>query len=295
MRRTISFPGMPPGWSRHGELYLPDRDAPRICRYGSGAGAIAAAGQRVKPIDPTTIGSCVAYFSMHENDSGTYTVTAGSPDTVTSITNQVSSAAWNTASVANFPEYVASGINGHPAMIGNVASNCGIRSTEAAVVNPFTGDDSAVTVIAVIAPTQVATTNTSVFGAGNSAVNTADFWRFGTGISGGGRWTIVKSDPGATAVTVFGASAVPTLVPHIVTWVVPGTTVRFYEDQRPSGSSVALDVGAMTCNRVALLNKPDVSPDNPYDGYLGALAVFSAALTSAQRRGVEQFFFDAWF
>ena len=250
--------------------------------------AIVAAGHTlVKAIAPMSLGSCVAYLSML--DTGTRTVTPGAPDTVTSWTNQVSSVAWNTAST--YPEYVASAINGNPGIKGNGSSRI-LRSTEAAVLAAFNGNDHDFTVFAVV-KVVTADANGSIFGVGNSALASADVLRFGTSTTGSGRWISNRTDSTSAGAATTSDADIDTN-PHVMAFTCASGQLDIYQDFTKVGTGSPLDLASFTCDQFSLLARPDSVADNFGDMYIGAIAICDAAVTATQRRGVQAYLRSAW-
>lgn len=232
-----------------------------------------------------TIAGCVLALDMTRSE--TYTVTAGSPDTVTSITNQVSGTAWST-SVTAFPKYEAAGVNGLPCMLGESVAlgggtNRGISSTEAAVVNAFSGEDKVFTVIAVNAPVDVTTGNKAIFAAANSG-SSVEYILFRAVLSTTQRWNFQRSDGAATVNVTTSASPAVAAVPQVVTWVSAGTTGSIYLNLAAANpSAAASDIGDCGPNRAAIMCLPDLTPDSFFDGRMVALYAYTSALTDADR------------
>jgi hypothetical protein len=237
--------------------------------------------------NPLTLAGLVAWFDMM--NAASYTVTPGSPDTVTSIKNLVSNVAWNTAATA-FPLYEAAGFGGLPCMRGQSIAlggptNRGIISTESPVVNAFSGTDVPVTVIAVTEFDK--TSNTEVlFGLGNSGFSTNQTWRFGqpSGAPLGRPWFNKIEDGTGTQFDVLSSAGIAA-GRRVVSFVCAGTTGSIYVDQNaPNPSGAAFDAGAVTPNRAALFCRPDSVPDFFWASTLAELLVFNRAITDLEKK-----------
>lgn len=230
---------------------------------------------RTRPrLDPLTVPGCVLWLDMLRPSS--YTVTGGT--TVTSITNMASGVAW-TEAVAP-PTYSATGLNGRPCMVGD-GLTMKILSSEAAVVAAFTGDDTPITVFAVVEPVTL-DTSSAVVGAGDVGIASSNTYQIGQANSGNGRWTVRKVDPAGLADSAIGGSDIAA-GPQIVSWIMGAAgSTRIYKDFSLQITDT-VDVAAMTCSRVALFTRPDSAPDSFYDGKLGCVLVYSRALTDYER------------
>ncbi len=219
-----------------------------------------------------SVSGCVAWLDMLE--AGTYTVTAGAPNTVTSIRNQATGVAWNTAAIADFPEYESGGINGNPCMLGASGSVRGLISGDPAVLAAFTGNDPAHTIAMVTKPV-TADQRQGVFGAGRAADANENYFYVGTGSSSqNGQWMYEKGDPELGAVKVHGEVSI-VAEPQVVVWVFgAGATVKIYVNLTLVVSGV-LDAGPMTPDQVGLFARPDNTPDFQYDGRIGCLGVWN--------------------
>ena len=231
-----------------------------------------------------SITGCVAAFDM--TDAGSYTVTPGSPDTVTSLTNKVSGTAWATALLTNFPEHESAAFNGLPCLRGEVANARGIGSTEAAAVAPFDGEDQAFTVITALEPTLQDGTTDHYFAAGNSAAATWGSTEFAQSTSAGtnGRWSFHIRGDGLDSAFCTRAVATPILATHqVVTSVCHGTTASLFvgSESTPEPNAQAFNVSSRTADQVSLLGRWDSSADSFWDGRIGSHYVFNSALASA--------------
>jgi len=224
---------------------------------------------------PTQVSGCVAWVDCQE--------TLTQAGTVTSIRNMVSGVDWTEAT--NPPTYAATGLNGRPCMIGN-GSSMRIMSTEAAVVAACSGSDKAVTVFLVTEEPTPDAINV-LFAAASSTVNTNSTLSFFTTTAGLGRWSVQRIDDAAG--TVSAPRGVDIAAgPQIVSWVIPGTTASIYvgDEEQADPNAAAFDVGATTPTRVALLCRPDLTPDLFADAKIGALLLYSRALSDLERIGV---------
>jgi hypothetical protein len=233
--------------------------------------------------NPQSIASLKLWIDMKE--TAYYTVTGGSPDTVTAIRNLASGVNWNTAAT-NFPEYLATGFNGYPCLGGSHSPARGIISTEAAVFDMFDGTDPAFSVIYAVHPVAGVAAH---LGAGNSGVASNQTLRVGCIGGAGNRLGMVKVDD--VAATASNGSAVTTFaeVPQLVTYVCTGTSSTQYVD---TGTLTdPFDVGATTLNRTALLCRPDSVPDQfgATGTKLPCMLAFGDDLTDAERVKVEAF------
>lgn len=228
-----------------------------------------------------SISGCKLAFDMMR--TGSYTVdTAPTPDAVTALTNQVSSTSWSEAT--NPPEYQERGLNGKPCMRFD-GINDRIMSTEAAVVNVFAGTDTPLTAIIVAEPILLLTI-AALIGAGNSGTATNDTYRIGQSNAGTGRWSMNKTDPGGTSASSAGNSTNLVSEPQVGVWNYTGTAISIYRGLTAHVSGAALDVAAMTCNRVAIGIRPDSTPDSPYDGRMSALWLFNSSLSASDQKRV---------
>lgn len=218
-----------------------------------------------------SITSAVAEFDW--TDAGSYTVTSGAPDTLTSITNKKSGDAWDTM-VNAFPRYEATGLNGLPCMRINGGGDLrGLVSTEAAVFGAFNGEDASTTLVVVIEP--LAAVSFAAFGVGNSAVTSNSTSRVGVITN---RIHASRVDDAGVLDELAPATHPGTLLePQVWGWVANGTAHALYRGTVVASTSV-VDVGVLTANRAALGVRPDNSPDLAMNGRMAALLVCNSAL-----------------
>lgn len=236
--------------------------------------------------DLLTIPSLVAYLDML--DPSTYTVTPGSPDTVTSILNKRSRVAWNDdAGTDNYPLYESSGLNGLPCIKGETASARRLVTTESPVVSAFGGASPNVTVIAVVEPgPDFPSDDLRVWSASDQTINNDGFLL--NQDSGAANWELARTGDSPSSVAVARAAG-----PQIVTAKFDGTNKSI----RVNGGApvVAATGSAVLANiRFGLFCRADLSPDRFFGGRLGALLVFNEALSDRVREKVERKLASDW-
>jgi hypothetical protein len=241
---------------------------------------------------PTQVTGCVAWFDMQ--DAASYTITAGSPQTITSLTNKVSSVAWNTAAT-NFPEYEAAGINSLPSLRGGVATPRGLISTEAAVVAVVAGTDLPHTIIMVTKPTAVTSTGyrqTLAWGNSGVATNRALY----VGRQGAtGRWRHEMIDDAALNRAATRSVDV-TATAQVVTFRTTGIASSIFvnSEATPDPNAGSFNGGVITPNRAALFCVPDSVPDTFSDDRVGELLIYNRELTNYERANVEASLATKW-
>lgn len=227
-------------------------------------------------LSPRDIGSCVLWLDMLE--VGSYTVAAGAPNTVTSITNLISGVKWTEST--NPPEFEAAGLNGRPCMKGN-GTTTGIISAESRIASAISGNDQKFMVIAAIDPLSAPGPSECILGWGNSS-NTNPRGSVGQSASLVGYSIGKVDDTGVTNITI--ARSTPVVVkPTIVTWTVGGTGSILVDNEAtadPAGASIA--VGQMTIDRAGLFCRPRPTPDFFTPARIGALLLFTS--TDAMER-----------
>jgi hypothetical protein len=241
--------------------------------------------------DPMTISGLVAWFDMQQADS--YTVTAGSPDTVSSIKNLVSNTAWNTV-VNAYPRYEATGLNGKPCMrVNGGADQRGIASTEAAVLAALNGTNPSMTMVAVYEPLFSGTH--TIFGAGDTTVNSDNSARFGVIQATSLRTWYNRVDSSGT----LGEAASATgdglqLQPYVLSARTSGTAASFHINGVQSGTGQTVNTGAVTATRVAIGLRPDLNPDSVLNGRVSELLIFNRSLTDLELSRLHSNLMTKW-
>jgi hypothetical protein len=253
--------------------------------------------------NPQSIASLKLWLDMRE--TAYYTVTPGSPDTVTAIRNLASGALWNTVAPtagAAFPEFEDEGMNGYASMRGGSISeggstNRGIGSAETAVADAFSGVNKAFTVISVTQAMKEGLVGTNtLFSAANSAFANNGSVRCYRAASGNGRTSLTKTDDVGTAVSREAPTNVSTS-PLVVTRVSHGATCSLYENHTAVLSGGAFSSAtAVTPDRSALFCRPDSNADTfsvdrlsshlVFDGDIGLVLQTKVINFAAARYGI---------
>lgn len=235
---------------------------------------------------PLWISDCVVWIDMLdptayvENSSGS----------LNAVINKASSVAWLAST--NKPSISAS-INDRRAIVIDAASVQRFQSTEAAVVN--SQKDNYPTTILAVAKSNLTDYAGTIFGVGNTAFSSARTKRYGYNTGGTGQYSIITIDDAGTGSNVVSTTGVVNTAPHIITWMVNGTTASISLDGASVGAdAVAYSPGAVTANQVSIGSKPDNSPDSFFDGAIGEVLVYSRALSTAERFLAQSYFSTKW-
>jgi hypothetical protein len=259
----------------------------------------AANGRYAAPtIRPDRLSGLVGRISMLEPNS--YTIAGGSPDTITSITELVSSTTIDTAITA-FPEYEPVGINGRPCMRGGStangsASNRAIAADTPAILACFSGTDTPFTMFMVVAVASAApAASCAFFGVGDSGVATARTTQFFRQLTSG-NLRAQRTDDASAAATTTSALRQIAQRPTVVCWRCTGTAISCYLDGEgePSPNQAAFDVGAITPNRFAWFCRPDSAPDTFSDDRLGEWLLYDRAVNDVEVVGVGHWLRQEW-
>ncbi len=222
-----------------------------------------------------SIATCV--WALDMSRPSTFTVdTAPTPDTVTAFTNLKTGTSWTEAT--NPPDLGS--INNQPAMVGNGSSKH-VTSTEASVLAAFTGTDTPMSVILVTQPV-TADAATAFLCSGNSATAQTSTKRFGTAVTGNGRWTMVTIDSAGGNASGVGDTDLTT-TGQVAAWVFTGTAVSIWKNLTLQLNAAAHDVAAVNSDRVSLFQRPDSAPDSFSDGKISAGYIDTAAISASTR------------
>jgi hypothetical protein len=257
---------------------LTDGSAP----FTVGAGLLGATLIGPDPFSPTDITGLVAHFDLQDTDS--YTVATGSPDTVTSLTNKASSVAWTEAT--NPPEYEASGLNGYPCIKGN-ASDMHITSTEAAVWGAVDGEDAPFSIYGVIQPSSGTSTLEAWFGIANSG-DATPVLRFEADADET-EFRRIDDVAGSGQILMSG----PTTAPQVLSFLCTGAQLRGYRNTSVA-TTQASDIGAITLDRASLLRVPFPTPARYSGARVGEVLLYSGSHTETQRLYVSRYLMSKW-
>lgn len=242
-----------------------------------------AAGEGAGSYSPLDEPSPVAWFDML--DPAAFSEVAG---VITSVTNKVSSVAWNTGTL---PTYSATGLNSKPAMVFN-GSTQAILSSEAAVVAALT-DAAPLTVYAVVHATSDDATS-GFFGSGNTGTTTSNSKRFGTSTNGNGRWRYTTVNSAAGGVNSDAGSDI-VAAPHILAFFTDdGIHCNLEEDDILVINNTSHNPGDNNPNRCAIGCRPAATPDGFFTGAIGELLVFGASHDAGARQRIYDYLAAAW-
>lgn len=243
---------------------------------------------REEPFDPTEFPGCVLWLDMLEGPS--YSVVPGTTPTLSSIRNLVSGVAWTEST--NPPLFEPTGLNGRPCMKGDGTARR-LISGEPALANAFKGVNQLQTVILVTLPS-AASVYVASFGAGNSGVTDNGTVYVGRRTSDG-RFRLERTDD-AGLNTAADRSVVPALVPQVVTYTSYGATMAIHVNNEavPDPNGTNISSGGITPNQCGVFCRPDNVPDLFSNDRIGAVLVFSAALTNSNRQSVVNWLMSRW-
>lgn len=263
-----------------------------LIAYGtpSGGGAdVASPAVTLTVYAPGLEGTLVVWIDA--DDASALTVTPGSPDTVTSVTNKASGVAWNTAMSVNYPVRTTS-TNGRGALEGDgTTSSRGIRATEAAVLAALGGNDPAFTNFQVY-ETSVIDVTAYLLGAGLSTHASQHSAGFGTTTTGTGCLLYFRADGSATAVwdkvlTAAGQSIAES-------YSADGQNVTFRFNGGVTDSENLTTIGAVSPDRVGIMARPSSPPTGYFSGKFCEQLLFASRLSDAARDRVRDYLATKW-
>lgn len=246
------------------------------------------------PFVPTDIANLFYWVDLL--DAGSYTVTAGPPDVVTSITEKVGSSTLTKAS-ATAPLYLPTGLNGHPCMAGEVAGTRTIIGSDATILAALPAN-VAYTKFTVV---QLGTADAAMpyFSTANSASNSLGIRRWGQSTTGAGRYTCNVTDDAAATISVDSTAATDIVAPHIVVWRsdgnAPSNTVQFKLDGGAFETAVAQNSATtLTANRYGYFARLKLTVDLYSDARIGEDLMWSRALSDTEVDDVVDYLTARW-
>jgi hypothetical protein len=235
-----------------------------------------------------TASTHTTYALCHADADNTLTCTAGhsflaSNASVTQVRatafdNLVSGVSWSEV-VANLqPLYVANAFGTKPGLRFHGAQS--ITSTEAAVVAALAGSSPAFTFICVHALASADVTGT-MLGGGNSGVSTNRSIILGQSAIGSGFYLYSRIDDSGNS-NSWDVLASPNTAAHMLAVrTSDGQQVYFSLDGGAEASETSALVGATTIDRVAIGQRPDMTPDSGFTGTVGMIALYAGNLDAA--------------
>lgn len=203
----------------------------------------------------------------------------------TAFLNMVSAVSWAEASANLQPRYSPAGLNGRPAI--DWGGQQGITSTEAAVVAALVnGADH--TFFSVVANVTAGT----LLGAAAAAVNTNRTKIFTTS---GTSWRYQTVDDAGAAITNTSTSGAYAAGSHLVVWKsTAGALVHRQDIAAQTLDSAANAPVTLTPTRVALGQRPDLTPDTRLVGQQSAVGLWNTSLDAAATSRVEAYLRLKW-
>jgi hypothetical protein len=241
---------------------------------------------------PTQIGGCVLWLDMLERDSYVVTPRSGdTPDTVQSITNLASGVAWTEAT--NPPIFDLDGLGGRPCLTNPLNGIRRLISAEAAVVSPFTAQNSPFTIVMACQPVFV---NGNLFSIADSGINSgAQSINVQTTSSGLYRITRIDDTLATVAQNVHRFTQPK---PQVFAWRFDGSEVAGWRDFETTASPAAVAFTQAnpytTVDRTGIFCRPDASPDTFGFGRFGAVALFAGSLSDADLLLVRMWMAAKW-
>jgi hypothetical protein len=194
------------------------------------------------------------------------------------LVNLVSGAAWTQSTAFLQLGYEVTGINGQACVRGYGSQY--VLSTEAAVIAAASGDDKALTLVAVL--DKVAADDVLIGLANAASTGNTNYWDLVRLDS----FRASKGDSGANTALATGTAMANG--PHVVTLSFAGTTVTATTDGVTTMNAAAFNVGSTTLDTIALFCRPRSTPAEIGSGRLGACALYNRVLTADELAYVRQ-------
>ena len=225
-----------------------------------------------------------ARLAVDMNDASTLTESGG---VITALTNKLTAAA---LTPVGSPAYQATGLNSLPTMDLNGTTQYFLGS-EAAVV--AAGVDAAPRTVMMVCAVDTVDRLESFFAWANSGISSNQSFTVGASNALTGRSNVVSRSDAAVVVTPTGSLQID-ITAHVYSFVFSGTAIESWIDAAADLASTAMAPGTSTPNRYAIGARPDIGPDNFFDGQLSEIWVFSKALSTAARVRVQNYLKAKW-
>ena len=248
--------------------------------------------RKKRSVAATSVAGLLSYWdplnlsTLFKEVAGTTPVSANG-DTVGYMGGLVNAVA--SADDATRPTYAVAGINGYPAI--QYAGASSQKLTANALAASLDGADAPFTLIAVVQTTTPGT-NQNFFTAGRAASGNPFIIVRGTT---GSAWDTLRRDDAVASVQITPSS--PTMgagVAYVLAVRFLGTTQEIWVNGVLINGPTAMNVGAITLDRVTLGALGTTAYSQFLTGFLGRMALYSAAISDADLFGVTRNFRNAY-